>query len=168
MRSLLFHRTLAPMVHRGLKTETRRRHGTANIEEFAPFYARESFRLKAEYNTMSPKDAMLRAQRREVKLDVWYDADGDAPTGERWGRGRPGIHMPAMLARTTLVCDEFRSEPLNDIDEHGARREGFESRDAFIAAWVSFYGRLSWVDNPVIDVIRFHRIGRYEDDHEHG
>jgi len=48
-----------------------------------------------------------------------------------------------------------RWERLHEIDDHGAVREGFDSRNAFKNAWVSMYGWLMWDDNPPVAVISF-------------
>lgn len=159
MDSLLFNTTLAELVHRGLKTETRRV-GYTNVKEDTPFYARERFRLPAAYNTQSPNDALGLARRRLVKLPVWFDARGPHPREGRWGRGRPGIHLPQKLARTRALCLERRTEPLHKIDDAGAVAEGFASRDDFMRAWIDMYGRQHWLDNPTITVIRFTLIPR--------
>lgn len=168
MRSLMFMPELAQLVFEGKKTETRRptqpMAPTDRLDAFQPdetFYMRERFALKAMYNTQSPNDAvtMHRECERGRKPDVFYKGAGELPSGERWGRWRPAIHMPELLTRARLLVLEHRREALHLIDDEGAQREGFADRDAFMDAWCRVYGRANWLANRTVHVIRFRKLG---------
>lgn len=167
MHSLLFVPELAQMVHDGRKHETRRSLSRLPPDRYLGLqdqvvYVRERFRLKARYNTVSPKDAIESAERQHSgEIDVWWHAQGEVPpSGERWGRGRPGIHLPQQLARTRCVVVDVRIEPLHLVDHAAAKREGFEDRHDFAEAWKRLYGASSWLDNPDVAVIRFAKLPR--------
>ncbi len=157
MRSLLFKPELAELVHHGIKTETRR-HST-ELMLGVDAYVRESYRLEAEFNTKSPNDALATMEREGRRPVVAYEGSPSRPAGVVFGRLRPSIHLPAKLARTVVVVSHVvRWEPLHSIDDAGAYREGFKSREDFRDAWEHIHGRVSWRDNPLVAVIRFRRI----------
>lgn len=89
---------------------------------------------------------------------AYYAADymhtpGGAPElgelGARW-RWRPSIHMPRELARIWLVVTLVGVERLGDITEDEARREGYDSRAAFLHAFERFGSDGS---NPLVCVL---------------
>lgn len=166
MLSLMFMPELAQASHEGTKTETRRirdpLYPRDRYDAFRPetvFYVRERFSLKTIYDTMSPTEALTDHTTRSVPgaPEVWHHGRGAPPSGERWGRNRPAIHLPEQLTRTHCVVREHLFQPLHLIDDEGARREGFANRLAFMDAWCSLYGRGNWVANPEVHLIRYTR-----------
>lgn len=76
----------------------------------------------------------------------------------------PSLFMPRWASRITLEIEGMRKEPLQDITEESARREGFTDREAFKSLWIELYGQKSWDDNPNVWVIDFKTIFKNVDD----
>jgi hypothetical protein len=68
------------------------------------------------------------------------------------GRGRLAVGRLAVL--------DVRRDALGNIDEAGARREGFESRGAFLDYWFGMHGFMSL--SAEVWVIRFRLEGESE------
>lgn len=61
---------------------------------------------------------------------------------------RPSIHLPRWACRLTLRVERVWVERLHDIDDAGARAEGFADAEAFRTGWADIYGeseRDPWV-----------------------
>lgn len=122
----------------------------------------------------------------------WTNRDGDVrfrnpkttldkTDAERW---RPGIHMPKWAARVWLeLTADVTYEPVQDIDEEGAKAEGVDPRvlaydpvanrqgyieithrEAFASLWDTINSkrgpeddpeRYTWARNPEVAVIRY-------------
>jgi hypothetical protein len=61
-----------------------------------------------------------------------YAADLPTLLPARW---RPSIHMPELAARLWLRVEHVWLERLRELDDAGARADGFESRSAFVDYW---------------------------------
>lgn len=72
-------------------------------------------------------------------------------------RWRPSIHMPRWACRLVLENTRTSVERLEDITEADARAEGFESREAFLAAFRAIY-KLPPDANPWVWVVEFKRV----------
>ncbi len=73
--------------------------------------------------------------------------------------------MPKADARIWLRVLEVRPEPLQDIDDAGAEREGFLNREDFLCAWDYINGGAPPAGsafNPWVWVIRFELDNRDE------
>ena len=117
-------------------------------------WVRESFRLPAEYDRLSPK----RAGQARPFCPTRYEADGTtncAHYGEprAWGKLRPSIHMPRWASRITLAVTGVRVERVQDISDRDALAEGLkvvdhvEPRASFEDLWNGIYAAdgLGWV-----------------------
>lgn len=78
----------------------------------------------------------------------------DLPKGIKW---KPSIFMPRRLSRITLKIDSIDVQRLHAITPHDAKREGFNNRWDFASLWAKINGLQSWLDNPFIWIISFHR-----------
>jgi hypothetical protein len=72
---------------------------------------------------------------------------------------RPSIYLPRLAARLFLNITDVRIERLHELDDTGARKEGFKDREAFIKYWNKlnaprFY---PWEINPWVYRIEFER-----------
>ena len=97
--------------------------------------------------------------------DAWndvYHRKGDK------GRWRPSIHMPRWVCRLVREVTAVRAEPLQNIDNVDAIREGtpdlrthdnmWDMRQCFRHLWDSINGKrpgCSWQDNPFVWVVTF-------------
>lgn len=92
-------------------------------------------------------------------------------------RLRPSIHMPRWASRLTLIVTAAKVEPLQDISESDAIREGLINngdhtyplwtagegfkehlefpRAAFEELWVRLHGAQSWASNPEVVALTF-------------
>lgn len=87
---------------------------------------------------------------------VVFLADFDPPPADvKW---KPGIHLRKADAKRWLTVCEVRPERLQQIDDAGARREGFANREDFLCAWDWINGGAppaGSVFDPWVWVIRF-------------
>jgi len=98
---------------------------------------------------------------------IAYDADGD---GEQWRslglKKKSPIFMPRWASRITLeLTSNAYQQPLHEITEDDARREGFSSIDSdswkvsaaaqFRKAWLMLHGGTAWTANTLVWVIGF-------------
>jgi AraC-like DNA-binding protein len=81
---------------------------------------------------------------------------GLKPECEGFTPWRPSIHMPRWACRILLEIVSVRVERVMDISDDDARAEGFESREAFLAAYRAMY-KLSPEANPWVWVVEFKR-----------
>ena len=107
-----------------------------------------------------------------------------SPCGEFWAvykegwdrsapRWKPSIHIPRWASRLTLVIESVGIERVQAIDQADARAEGIESCtvgradldhfpckcvERFSSLWESIHGNGSWDLNPLVWVLRFHRL----------
>lgn len=139
-RPILFQAPLVPPIIAGTKTATRRTNVTdAYVDAHKPgtvLWVREAF--------------------NETCGEVMHRADVDAEI-DRQNKWTPGVHMPARLCRLWLTVTGCRVERLGDIDDAGARAEGFENRKAFIEAFAEI-NRIEWIDHAAdtpVTVIEF-------------
>ena len=143
-------------------------------------YTRESYRVLADYDHRKPRELV------GDWIEVWYEADSDAPAGI--GKLRPGIFMPRWASRILLEVVSVRPDRLQAIPEEDAKAEGIESFDfpvppdppeqivtrfgtigyfpkteptaalAFRRLWESINGPDSWAKNPWVWRVEFRRI----------
>jgi hypothetical protein len=126
-------RFVLPLLH-GEKTETRRKRTLARPGDL--LWVRETWGL--------------RGSRCVYLADCL--AGLDTPPA-RW---RPAIHMPLEHARCWLRVKAARTEQLDELDDAGARRDGFTSKLEFLAYWESSGGPSSYrvLEFEVIDAPR--------------
>lgn len=136
-------------------------------------WVREAWRTTGDggrCNDMPPRD--LQAH------EVWYEADGHAPSDECAGKLRPSMFMPRWASRITLEVTGVRVERLQDISEADAMEEGIHqhpatgwfsvpgingsgttARAAYALLWNSINGAGSWDANPWVWCVEFKRMG---------
>lgn len=157
----------APMVRAicaGDKVETRRLIGSP-LKRARPgdrFWVREAFRAMSCFDHLPP------IRLRDDAL-IGFEADRDAKKRAD-GKLRPGIFLPRKFARITGTITEVRTEPLRDLTDQCALREGVRHfqmerknhisiapRAAFRLLWNSLHTAEStrWWDNPDVIVICF-------------
>jgi hypothetical protein len=96
--------------------------------------------------------------------DVLYRAEfsDEEARAHRW---RPGIHLRKDDARIYLRVVSVTPQRLMDINDEGARREGFLNREDFLCAWDYINGAAPPAGsafNPWVWVIRFELDNRAE------
>jgi len=75
--------------------------------------------------TWSASSEHLPVHRPSPDSLFWYRADNDRPTWAE-GRWKPSIHMPRWASRILLEVVDVWPEPLRDITDEEAYREGVE------------------------------------------
>ena len=87
-----------------------------------------------------------------TKVDNLILFKADFPTnGIKW---KPNIFMPQEYCRLYLEITDLGIERLLEIDEEGARAEGFESRNDFLE-YFKLLGGNKEQDNPFVWVVKF-------------
>ncbi len=116
---------------------------------------------------------------------LWrYEADGVRSHPDpvsRFGKLRPGIHMPRWASRLTLIVTDVRVQRLQDISEEDARAEGVvphpnggfwvpgvehpnpdfpylarpTAREMYAALWDVINGSGAWIANPWVRATTF-------------
>lgn len=91
--------------------------------------------------------------------------DYQSRTKHKMQYGKPSIHMPRWASRITLPITSIRSEPLQDITEYEAIREGFESIEDFRELWDKLNEKRGggWDANPLVRCIEWQRIHKLEE-----
>jgi hypothetical protein len=101
-----------------------------------------------------------------------YKADYIAETGSSSSKWKAGRFMPRIAARLFLEVTGLRAEPLQDISEADAEREGMKKQGAhvydlpytfrkgFRFKWDELNAKrgYSWLANPLVTVVEFKRI----------
>jgi hypothetical protein len=155
-RGVLFRPDMAEAIAAGRKTVTRRVGATwSEVKAGDRLWGREQWRAPAICDALSPTaigERALDAGYSRPAAPIWW-SDG---TFNRWcaedhahatewggpGRLRPAIHMPRWASRLELEVVSIRVEhpPMALlVDEAEAHREGFETAEAFLAAWVHLH-----------------------------
>jgi hypothetical protein len=150
------------------KTVTRRTSARwADVREGDRLWVRECFALPKRCDGQSPTEvgaSCIDAGYSSPWAPLWYRADasynGAVPLAsaesEEWrgrGRWRPSVHLPRWGSRILLEVVSVREElgtdrflaslgpfPLPGVDDAEARREGVESREAFLQLWREING----------------------------
>jgi hypothetical protein len=95
-------------------------------------WVREAWRTERAFDPYRPRDLPW---IELPDLPIFYEAtpNGDlSPLGNRWGeRKRPGMFMPRLASRLTLIVDNVRIQRIKDIDEADAIAEGVWHGDTF-------------------------------------
>ena len=212
-RPIIFSTQMVRAILRGVKTQTRRvipitprrgyslNHSFGNLYHFCREkngYGKYSEYLRSPYDT---GDILwVRETYRPIagQLGALITVDYKADDPEKWERlgdvvgtpvkWRPAIHMPREMSRLMLKITAIRAEPLRDISDTDAMREGIypsflrgtpvpiafdwngnekvlvagvPKRD-FEALWRGLYpeGKKSWGANPWVWVIDFDVVKR--------
>lgn len=179
------------------KTETRRigwakRRGVAKgplVGRYNPLFQSPWTRVKPGDRLWVRENALYWINNTGPKINkpsnvAAYAADGyELEPGERW---TPSIHMPRWASRITLHVTAVRTEPLQEMNEEDAGREGIitihrsvarhgrsegygvpgtkpeEAHttrvNAFRHLWCSLHGREAWEMNPDVVMISFKMI----------
>lgn len=126
------------------KTQTRRKPGR-DWAKYAYLYVKETWQSGAAMGVCSLED--------DFTLYRATDPDWEDTEGWAW---RPSIFMHKHRTRLLLRLEEVRSEPLQAISLEDSQREGFESPQAFAAAWDKIYPSYwGWGVNPTVNVLTF-------------
>lgn len=183
-RPISFTDLMAARVAAGLKTETRRtirlsdqknrcfsdeqvylslavrRYGDAGDS----LWVRESHYLKGFWKR-NGKSIIGRHRYKfhfsEGSVRYW-DNKPDEICRKRSEKGwfkRNARFMPYWCHRTSLLINGIHCEKLHSITEHGAKKEGFESREEFASYWDKMYeGTINaWEKNPFVLVLKFEK-----------
>ena len=147
-------------IRAGRKVQARRPKGMlARCAAGDRLWIREPFRLAGQVDHLAPTSAFDRDR------SIWFAADGPSPAG--FGRPRFAREMPRGCHRAHLLLNFVGIEPLQAINDEGARAEGCADRAAFRDAWDaqvlagggsgrSITGeRIRWCDNPIVTVLAF-------------
>lgn len=108
---------------------------------------------------------------------VWYEANSEGYRNVASNRLRPSIHMPRWASRLTLIVTSTKVEPLQNLTEADALREGVvrltdqfdecfavpgtvamsgtNARDCFQRLWNSLHGPDAWDTNPDVIAVSF-------------
>lgn len=173
---ILFSAPMICALIAGTKSETRRLQPPRwKAGDFLP--VREAFKLGADYDALSPSDWEALSDEAPEPFPVHYMADGEAP--DAFGKGRPSIHMPRSISRLTLRVVSVHSEPLHQIDNEAAFREGvvmvrgqddggpkygvegvpeieaLTAAKAYLSLWDHINGQGSAASNPKVYVTAF-------------
>jgi len=201
MKSLILTPHLQQALIDGRKTQTRRLLGSNHLTEadmseekiirfLTQFeakyqvndilYLRESFRLPALVDNLSPKK--VEASPVEFRLGGAINCVGDHI--KEPGRWRSPLHLPENLARTFVRIMDVKVERLNDITYEDAMQEGVAYKDSgcgiyymdyligdycrmyradssFESLWQSIYGADSWDKNSWVFAYTFELCDRH-------
>ncbi|QQN73143.1 hypothetical protein [Croceicoccus sp. YJ47] len=120
-------------------------------------WVREPFYLPERFDGRAP----LQASSADPRLDVRFVAHWtNRPTG--YGAARAGRTLPKLFSRLVLRVALVEEQRLQDIDDAGARREGFGNRALFAKDWdraqrngFAKSGITAWRNNPSVTVLTF-------------
>ena len=168
---ILFSAPLVKANRAGIKYVTRRlsqRWLKANPGDV--LVVRETWRAKDYWNLYKPSQIPTNAP-------IWYEADGDPPDVEWFGKLRPSIFLPRWASRDVYPIVSVRAERLDDITEEDAVAEGMvessrgfffvgevegdgtygfrTARIAYQETWARINGDGSWFENPVVARIEY-------------
>jgi hypothetical protein len=163
-RPIIFKPSMVRAILDKRKTQTRRivRHGLpCRFAVDDELWVREEWRAPVKFDCMSP------AQFIVERSEICYCADN--PRFPSVGRWRSSIHMPKWASRIRLRVVGVRQEPLNNISDEDAKREGAERRrgewvwqddcpsflNGFAHQWILIHGERSWNKNPLVWVVEF-------------
>ena len=154
--SLCFHASLVWELATGRKRETRRvvkPHHYEGETPHCPFEIGEELFVKESF----------RLERVKNDLFVVYADDSRYYLGAYWrGWERyiknnliPSFYMPREISRLWLRVLDCRLERLQELDEAGARKEGFEGLSEFIKFWNHIHPQkpYRWESNPLVWVL---------------
>lgn len=85
-----------------------------------------------------------------------FSADSDCCDRSQLPKWKSPIHMPRWASRITLEIITVRVDRIQSISDADVLAEGFESREALMAAWERMHG--NWGANPWVWVIEFKEV----------
>lgn len=109
-------------------------------------YVRESWRAESRYDS-------VKASAIPGNANIWF---GDQVLTPGVGRLRPGIFLPAALARIVIEITAVKVERLQEIDECQAKAEGVASVADYAVLWDALNkARAPWATNPWVTALSF-------------
>ncbi|AHE56052.1 hypothetical protein [Sphingomonas sanxanigenens] len=153
--------------------------GTCVAAAYQPgdrLYVREHWRSTPAYDDLAPAEMGGDEPVLYIADDAtlnWAEADGT-----RRGRHRQAMHMPRWASRVTLIVDDVRCQPLQDISREDAIAEGLALASnaieefwrwpephhenlwlsppaAYRHLWNSLHGADAWDANPWVVALTF-------------
>lgn len=156
-RPILMQAAMVQQLRAGHKTQTRRELSPYAFKIFPGdrLWVRETYYFRSEKAQIEYMADLGRAELSKLRIE-----------GVRF---KPAIHMFRTYSRITLHVRSVVLQRLQDIDDAGARAEGFtDGREGFRRFWRDHYKRQTWDQNPYVMVVGFQAEMRNIDDATEG
>lgn len=161
-RPIIFSGPMVRAILEGRKTQARRLYTSqGKWHAYTHLWVKETFQWRWKHidtpalSANSPEGWDLVYVATEGIQELWNDEKGLHTACA------PSIHMPHWASRIKLEIRSVTSEYLQDIDEAGAKAEGFPSVEEFKALWNKTFAKrplAHWDNNPPVYVIEFRRL----------
>ena len=182
-RPIIFSGPMVRAILEGRKTQTRRLYTSiGKWDQYDRLWVKETFQAMWDFDLAGDNGIVEDAEDAPNAPERFYSVSLKHPYG--WGkiaysatdepldlcgpqdgepsqRKIPSIYMPRWASRINLEILSVTSEHLREIDEAGAKAEGFESVEDFKALWNEIHPKrpsAHWDKNPLVYVIEFRRL----------